>query len=412
MINIQLTRLQRRLLPLHAANFAGGLLLWPPTEKLFMSGIGFTAAQIGVMAAAYAVLTPIIEVPSGILADRWSRKGLLILAYSALLAATLCGGLSSSVPSYITSMLFFSVFFGLQSGTVDAIVYDTVLEETGSSDRYQIISGRLRALSSLGLLAGALAGGALATASSPRTTFFATVPFLALCVIFLAAFREPLLHRRQQRPSLWQQIATTSRAVLRTQALLPVAGYLMVTGMLSMIVWEFNQLWLLHLAAPVAVYGPFMALLFLADVVGGLVAGRVPLERPAVLSVVVSLLASSSLLLVVAGHLGLVAAGLFSTLLLLAVVGVYVNRLLHDAVPSEIRAGVGSGIGAFTWILFTPTALGFGAFAQTGGVHSAGWLLVAAATASAGLLIKITADRRRHAAPAQLLPVPSGGSAR
>ena len=42
-----------------------GLILWVPIEKLFMTQIGFDAASVGVMAAAYAAVTPLLEVPSG-----------------------------------------------------------------------------------------------------------------------------------------------------------------------------------------------------------------------------------------------------------------------------------------------------------------------------------------------------------
>ena len=38
-----------------------------------MTSIGFTSATVGVMAAVYAVVVPLLEVPSGMLADRWSR---------------------------------------------------------------------------------------------------------------------------------------------------------------------------------------------------------------------------------------------------------------------------------------------------------------------------------------------------
>ena len=66
-------RLRRRLLPLHAAVLLQGVALWVPVEKLFMTEIGFDAASVGVMAAIYAAVVPVIEIPSGILADRWSR---------------------------------------------------------------------------------------------------------------------------------------------------------------------------------------------------------------------------------------------------------------------------------------------------------------------------------------------------
>ena len=40
-------------------------MLWVPVEKLFMTQIGFTAASVGLVAAAYAVVTPLLEVPTG-----------------------------------------------------------------------------------------------------------------------------------------------------------------------------------------------------------------------------------------------------------------------------------------------------------------------------------------------------------
>jgi hypothetical protein len=66
--------LARRLLPLQIGVALQGLILWVPIEKLFMTQIGFDAASVGVMAAAYAAVTPLLEVPSGILADRWSPQ--------------------------------------------------------------------------------------------------------------------------------------------------------------------------------------------------------------------------------------------------------------------------------------------------------------------------------------------------
>ena len=65
--------LTRRLLPLQIGVALQGLILWVPIEKLFMTEIGFDAASVGTMAAAYAAVVPLLEVPSGILADR--RRG-------------------------------------------------------------------------------------------------------------------------------------------------------------------------------------------------------------------------------------------------------------------------------------------------------------------------------------------------
>ena len=52
--------IQRRLAPLAAAAFFGGIALWVPVEKLFLAELGFTPQTIGLMAAAYAAVVPII----------------------------------------------------------------------------------------------------------------------------------------------------------------------------------------------------------------------------------------------------------------------------------------------------------------------------------------------------------------
>jgi predicted MFS family arabinose efflux permease len=80
--------LARRLLPLQIGMALQGLILWVPIEKLFMTQIGFDAASVGAMAAAYAAVVPLLEVPSGILADRWSRSRLLVLACVALMVSS------------------------------------------------------------------------------------------------------------------------------------------------------------------------------------------------------------------------------------------------------------------------------------------------------------------------------------
>ena len=85
-----------------------------------MNEIGFDAASIGVMAAAYAAVVPIVEVPSGILADRWSRRGVLVVASAALAVSALIGGLSNNVPTYIVSALVLGVYFAMYSGTMDS----------------------------------------------------------------------------------------------------------------------------------------------------------------------------------------------------------------------------------------------------------------------------------------------------
>src|SRR5688572_22469832 len=187
--------LEQRLRPMYVASFLQNVALWVPIEKLFMTGIGFDNGSVAVMAAAYAAVVPLLEMPSGILADRWSRKGVVLLAQSALVVSVVIGGLSRSVGSYIVAALFLGVFFALQSGTIESIAYDTVLEETGDSTVFERTIGRVRFVESAGLVVSALAGGVLAEVLSLRATYFMTVPFIVVAAVALLRFREPQLHQ-------------------------------------------------------------------------------------------------------------------------------------------------------------------------------------------------------------------------
>jgi hypothetical protein len=79
--------------------------------------------------------------------------------------------------------------------------------------------------------------------------------------------------------------------------------------------------------------------------------------------------------------------------LLVAVVAVHVSALLHDGVPSTIRAGVASGVSTLSWIGFLPLALSFGWATSAYGLHTSGWMITAV-TVLAGVLLVRTSRRR------------------
>ena len=87
--------------------------------------------------------------------------------------------------------------------------------------------------------------------------------------------------------------------------------------------------------------------------------------------------------------------------LVLAIIGIHASKLLHDAVPSSIRAGVSSGGGTMTWVLFLPFSLVFGWTAQQNGVHWSGFML-AGAVVVVGVLLVVSVRASRGVAPAEV----------
>ncbi|WP_291415152.1 MFS transporter [Actinophytocola sp.] len=278
--NAATRRLRRRLLPLHAGVALQGFMLWLPIEKLFMSEIGFDAAAVGLMAAAYAAIVPLIEVPSGILADRWSRRGVLVVASVALAVCALVGGLSHGVAAYIAAALVLGVYFAMYSGTVDAMVYDTVVEETGDGADFERRIGRVRFIESVSLVVSSLAGGWVASLLSTRVTYFLTIPFALLSIVAYLRFREPRLHRAEEFVPLRRQVAMTFDALTRRRRLLPVIALAVLAGVLLQTVFEFGPLWLVAVTAPAVLFGPYWVALMSTLGIGGLLAARIDFGRP------------------------------------------------------------------------------------------------------------------------------------
>jgi MFS family permease len=379
--------LARRLLPLQIGVALQGLILWVPIEKLFMTQIGFDAAAVGAMAAAYAAVVPLLEVPSGILADRWSRRWVMILGCVALMASSLIGGLSHHVITYIIGAMVLGAYFAFSSGTVDSIVYDAVVEETGSNELYETWIGRVRAVESAAFVLSALAGGVLAQYTSTRLTYFVTVPLVGLAIIGFLRFDEPRLHQAAERLTLRRHIALTLRTMITQPAVLRVLLLAATAGLLSSAIFEFGPLWLVALAAPAVLYGPYWAALTSTLGIGGLVVSKLRLERRLMLVLVIIVSLATALLLSWTHSLVVVVIAQVVLALILTIVGIHASQLLHDAVPSSIRAGVSSGAGTMTWVLFLPFSLVFGWVARENGVNRSGFMMAGVVLLLAVLLV-------------------------
>jgi hypothetical protein len=306
----------------------------------------------------------------------------------------LVGGLSTSVLMYLASSVLVGVFFAMHSGTFDAIAYDTVVEETGSSDQFETTIGKVKMMESASLVVGGLAGGALAAATNPRVAYFATLPFLAVATLCLLKFREPTLHQAGEPRSVRRHMAVMFGTLRDNRRLIPIAAVLVITALLTQAVVEFGPLWLIDAKARPGVFGPAWAALMAALGLGGYLAGRVRLHTAWSGVTVAVLLLGASGLLVTAHNVVIVTAAQSCILSMAVAITVILTGQLHDGVASDVRTGVSSGIGLMTWLLFLPFALAFGTVSARLGVHVAGWFLVAAAAGASVLFMAVTATTR------------------
>lgn len=393
MLKITFLPATRRLLPLYAAIFFQSIPLWYATEKIFMLSIGFTTATIGVMFAVMSVVMLAVETPSGVLADRWSRKGVMALGCLSLLISACIGALSFNEPMYIVSTVFWGIFAALYSGTYEAVIYDTTVEEYGNSEHFEKYLGRFKAVEGMTFVMGALFGAFIASTFDLRDPYILSIPLIATALIFLWKFKEPQLHKAEVSEPVFKHIRQTFTAVLRNPVLLPVVIATIGFTVLQEFIFELSQLWFIAVAAPVALYGVFNAAVFSSWTTGGLLAARIR-SKPAIISLMGTTVAMV-VLLIASHHYILVLIAQVIVAVCLIAIGVILAKKMHDELPSRLRAGSSSVISTIARIIIIPGSLLVTGIAQAYDMSVATYVLLGVAVISVGAFMSIDSVKKQ-----------------
>ncbi|MBI2326596.1 MFS transporter [Candidatus Collierbacteria bacterium] len=133
-------------------------MFFPIAIWLFFYTKYLTFKEIALISAFGYVASILFEIPTGAFADIVGRKKAIILSYF-IFSATMLG------MAFSTSFLMFLIFiivgsFGdaLYSGSLEALVYDS-LKENGEEGRFVQATSRMETLTWLGLFFGSILGG-------------------------------------------------------------------------------------------------------------------------------------------------------------------------------------------------------------------------------------------------------------
>ncbi|MYE32973.1 MAG: MFS transporter [Chloroflexi bacterium] len=119
---------------------------------------GLTLGQVLLLEAVVFGAVVIAEVPTGVIADRYTRRLSLLLGslFSAL--AFVVFGLASSIELLMGSYVLFAIGGALMSGADEAFLYDS-LRAVGRSEEFAGVFGRFNARMTVGIAVFTVAGG-------------------------------------------------------------------------------------------------------------------------------------------------------------------------------------------------------------------------------------------------------------
>lgn len=385
------TSLSKRLTPLYVAAFLQGLIFWYAIEKVFMTSIGFNSKTIAITTIIFTAITLLANVPIGILADRWSRKGILMLASCAMALSCAIGGSSHGVWTYLIAACLSGLFYACYQGVYDSVVYDVLVEETGSADKFDHYYGRVQLYDGIALVTGALLSSVITHFLDFRAAYFVTIPFALCALVALYYFKEPSEHKKEVSQLLGAHIKSTFKAILKKGEVFWIVATLVLISVVMKMLLDFDQLWFIAVALPIVLYGPFDALLLTSFSGGGFLAGKLRSDKLAVACGLIALLSSFALL---THHSYLIILAQTIIVTILVVYSIVFERYLHDNLSSKIRVGAASVVATIGGIVFLPVAYLFGEISHRYSIFSAAWVIIVILVAVILSGVKVVASKR------------------
>lgn len=366
-------RIRLRLKPLYLAAFFNGLVFWYVVDKLLTTRIGVSTAQLGLILAMMSVITVVGEIPTGILADRWSRKGVLLLSFVFLGFSSFFGLIATAPWHYWMLSAFWGVYAAMYSGTYEAIVYDVILEEEADSRKYESLFGRVGRYESVGLVLGSLLGGLFASGSHIKVPFALSLLSCMASGYFVLQFHEPLVHKSHEVVNFIRHTKDTLKTVVSSKVLIHYFLLSLFLGLVLRIYWEYTQFWYIQLGLPRQFFGIAWSLMLATMWVRSYLADKLTTHRSKLLLVSLVVAFMGSIMLTISNPWIAVVAG-FITMTANQLAFLILTTLQQDLLPSRLRAGATSVFNSTGNIAFIPIGMLFGYLALDGGITRAAWV--------------------------------------
>lgn len=154
-------KIQKQISALYTSAVLGNLSLTGAWVAI-LTARGFRLVEVGIAETVFHITSLLFELPSGIMADVFGRKRMLVVSALMQLMGNLVMMLSRGLVSVCISMSFTALSYNFSSGTGDALAYDS-LKSAGLEGRYEKFQSNLMTIYRLcGGLSTLCAGFALA----------------------------------------------------------------------------------------------------------------------------------------------------------------------------------------------------------------------------------------------------------
>ncbi|MBA2938254.1 MFS transporter [Paenibacillus sp. CGMCC 1.16610] len=352
---------------LFALRFFSSLIPAYVIERLYWEERGMTIQMVVYTEIIFALTIVLLEVPTGVIADKWGRKKMLVL--SALLGC--CEFLILIVATEFWHFALVVFLGGIarsaSSGSENALLYDTLMQQ-GKGSHFEKLLGRLNACDLLSAILAALCGSLLAGKFGLELNYWLSLlsSGIALMLAFLLIEPQKCADVTDAEEAIpFKTYVTASLRFFRKNpnvSLVMLSG--MVTGASMSYVGEFWQLYASRLETPVYFFGVLSSVIMLLQLPGNLLSYAL-LRRFTYKRLIVCITAMNAVgfLCVSFCHDFIGLAAMLIICLFSGVMQPLASGYLHHRIESNMRATIDSFQSLGENVLSTFAGFGFGYFA-------------------------------------------------
>jgi len=235
-----------------------GMMFFFGIEQLFLNKIIRDSSTRGYLTIAYVVALVIFDIPTGILADRISRKLCLLLASFVQIAALIILGTSTTLPIYILGSFVFGIFICLINGAAQAVLYDW-LALTNQTKKYAKEQGRNYAAFLIGAGIANIFSGFIANSFGLRSNYFLSIIPAILAFFVLLKLVDPPFAKKVET-DWYKHLGEVVREVTRHRKVIVFSVQLVASGVAFYTVGEFGQIYMLAFGISTVALGLFWAI--------------------------------------------------------------------------------------------------------------------------------------------------------
>ena len=185
-------------------NFCQRFHLYVHAMALLLLARGLTLVQISLIESIMIFTIFVMEVPTGVLADRVGRKWSILLSTFLLMCAEFIFIFARDYGWYVIIALLTGTGFAFASGALEALVYDSLPDDTAREDEMKQAMGRVNSWGQIAFVISPIVGALIIGDAAPEQF----IPAIALTVVALLigllvclTIREPVFDSSEKKPS-------------------------------------------------------------------------------------------------------------------------------------------------------------------------------------------------------------------